>query len=504
MASSSKPVAVHYALVVFVLISIVCGLGWLLAYKGTNGLAEVERKAREETKRAEEQTRIVRGLQADIQFIKELLNSHYSEIGSESTPGTVLWDIRQHIKTAGGDERDTYNGIILKLAELKRNAALSRDKLQEQLETERLEFQRQVEELNARLGVETTARETANRDKTAADISYHETATKRDAEIVELRKTMAAAREHAEQEQAAAEEMIRKLDRRIANLKIINDRLTVELEQKSSPSFEQANGEIRLVDHISKRVWVSLGKADGLKPRATFSVYQKPHSGVGHGTDRGQFGPKDLKGAIEITRVVNSNLSEGRIVGENIFRPISRGDSIYSPIWSSGRGEAYSLVGIMDVDGDGKDDRDLLVVQIRSAGGVVDNDVDGNGVLRVNGVVSTDGKPRITDKTKYVVIGKLPEVSRSADPKVTAISQKVLGLRKDLEDAARERGVTIISLSNFLNCIGYVPQRRLVAPGDNPRPKANPNPSANPKSPAPPAAKSQNSKNAAGVKIFRQ
>jgi len=33
MAASSKPTGVHYALVVFVLISIICGLGWLLAYK---------------------------------------------------------------------------------------------------------------------------------------------------------------------------------------------------------------------------------------------------------------------------------------------------------------------------------------------------------------------------------------------------------------------------------------------------------------------------------------
>ena len=37
------------------------------------------------------------------------------------------------------------------------------------------------------------------------------------------------------------------------------------------------------------------------------------------------------------------------------------------------------------------------------------------------------------------------------------------------EDAARERGVHVISLSNFLNYIGYVPQRRLVVPGNNSR-----------------------------------
>ena len=45
-SSSSKPTGVHYALVVFVLISIVCGLGWLLAYKGANSISELERQSR--------------------------------------------------------------------------------------------------------------------------------------------------------------------------------------------------------------------------------------------------------------------------------------------------------------------------------------------------------------------------------------------------------------------------------------------------------------------------
>jgi hypothetical protein len=58
-------------------------------------------------------------------------------------------------------------------------------------------------------------------------------------------------------------------------------RLTAELDQKTSPIFDKPNGEVRFVDHVAKRVWVNLGKADSLKPRTTFSVYQKQHSGVG-------------------------------------------------------------------------------------------------------------------------------------------------------------------------------------------------------------------------------
>src|SRR5262249_38051211 len=274
-------------------------------------------------------------------------------------------------------------------------------------------------------------------------------------------------------------------------------------DQKSSPIVERANGEVRWVDHVAKRVWISLGKADGLKPQTTFSVYQKARSGVGHATE-GQYGPQDIKGSIEITRVVKSDLSEARIVGENIYRPIARGDAIYSPLWSSARGEAYSLVGIMDVDGDGKDDRDLLVAQIRTAGGLVDNDVDGNGVLRVHGVVPADGKPRITEKTKYIVVGKLPEANpRTADPAEMARVQTILGLRKELEDAARERGVHVLSLGDFLTYIGYVPRRRLTAPGNSAPVKQKSN-----TAPAPGGAANSGNRpkpaGAPGVKIFRQ
>src|SRR4029077_13648607 len=99
MASTSKPTGVHYALVVFVLISIVCGLGWLLAYKGANSISELERRAMDEKKKADEQTKIAGALLDDLHRIKDLLNSKFTHVGDPSIPNTVLWDMKQHIKT---------------------------------------------------------------------------------------------------------------------------------------------------------------------------------------------------------------------------------------------------------------------------------------------------------------------------------------------------------------------------------------------------------------------
>ena len=123
----------------------------------------------------------------------------------------------------------------------------------------------------------------------------------------------------------AAQKKIKDHEQRVASLTVINKKLTGELDEKTRVSFEVPDGEVRWVDHLGKRVWISLGEADGLKPRTTFSVYKKSHSGVGRGTEKGQIGGEDIKGAIEITRVLEPNLSEARIVEEDIYAPIAKG-----------------------------------------------------------------------------------------------------------------------------------------------------------------------------------
>jgi hypothetical protein len=468
MAASSKPTGVHYALVVFVLISIVCGLGWLLAYKGANSISELEAKAKEEKRKADEQNKVAGELVDDLNRIKDLLNSKFESVGDGSNPNTVAGDIKQHIRQYGeGGVDETYNGIIVKLAELKRNMSVARDKLNEELIQEQARFKQQIDELNARLMAEKTARDSADKAKNDADNDHQEKIKKRDEDIAEQKKSIIAMQQQFDEDIAAAQKRIKDLDQRVTSLQVINKKLSAELDEKTRVSFEVPDGEVRWVDHVGKRVWVNLGDADGLKPRTTFSVYKKTHSGVGRGTEKGQIGGEDIKGAIEITRILEPNLSEARIVDEDIYAPISKGDPIYSPLWSSGRGEAFSIIGIMDLNGDGRDDRDLLKEAVATAGAVIDNDVDEKGILKVNNQVPDDGKPRITERTKFVVIGKIPEIAETADPDEIATIQKILGLRKELEDAARERGVRVLSLGDFISYIGYVSQRRLFVPGED-------------------------------------
>jgi hypothetical protein len=469
MAASSKPTGVHYALVVFVLISIVCGLGWLLAYKGSNSIGELS------TKRdaAEKALKISEGERdkayAEIKHIKEKLGKVPEDVGADdSNPNTVLGDMQFHIKTYGGGVTDpTYNGMIVKLNTALRDATQARDQLQEKLQIELAQFEQRLNELRGELDAEKKARETSDKGKTDADNTHKEELAKKDADISELRKSYSEAQTELDEYKNSSEKRIKDLDARIVSLVNINKKLSAELDEKTRISFDVPDGQISLVDPNSKKVWINLGDAEGIKPRTTFSVYKKTHSGVGRGTTKGVVGGEDIKGSIEVTRVIEAHLSEARILTEDIYHPMAKGDPIYSPLWSSGHDEAFSVIGVIDLDGDGKDDRDLFNEVVTTAGGTIDNDVNAKGILTVNGKIPDDGKPRMSEKTKFLVIGKIPDLAetRASDPENVTNIMKMYELRKTLEETARERGVRIVSLGDFLSYIGYKAQRRLFVPG---------------------------------------
>jgi len=467
MAASSKPTGVHYALVVFVLISIICGLGWLLAYKGSNSISDLRREA-DAAKDASQKAATALAARVDeIKRLKDKLGAKYEEVGSDdSNPNTVLGDMRQHMTNYGPGLTDpTYNGLIVKQNQALRDAVKARDALQEQLATEMAQFEQALNQVRAEMTTEKTARETADKDKTTADSTHKEELAKKNADLAEYRREFAALQAEYDEYKAGAEKAKKDADTRISNLLTINKKLASELDEKTRTSFDQPDGQIRLVDSNSKKVWISLGEAEGIKPRTTFSVYRKTNSGVGRGTVKGAVGAEDIKGSIEVTRVLEAHLSEARILTEDIYRPMAKGDPIYSPLWSSSHDEAFSVIGIVDLDGDGKDDRDLFREIVSTAGATIDNDVDDKGVLRVNGKL--EDKPKITERTKFLVIGKIPDIAESADAEEIATIQKILGYRKDLQDAATERGVRVVSMGDFLNYIGYKSQRRLFVPGSD-------------------------------------
>jgi hypothetical protein len=145
----------------------------------------------------------------------------------------------------------------------------------------------------------------------------------------------------------------------------------------------------------------------------------------------------DKKGSIEVRRILGPHLSEATILEDDVSQPVMAGDIIYSPIFEKGRPVHFALGGPMDVDGDGKDDFDLVRSLIQLNGGAIDAEVDAMG--KRTGEISMD--------TTYVIIGG------SITEKTGSTLQIEL---TRLQTEGSKAGATIISLDRFLNSVGYV------------------------------------------------
>ena len=155
------------------------------------------------------------------------------------------------------------------------------------------------------------------------------------------------------------------------------------------PSFETPDGKIRWVNPQTGRVYINLGAADGLQPQVTFSVY---------GVDVNNLAREEKKATIEVTRIVNDHLAEARITEDMLSDPVLEGDVIYTPLWNSKSALHFALAGKMDVNGDGRDDRELVRRLITMNNGTIDAE-EYNGELR----------GEMTQHTRYLILGDSPD-----------------------------------------------------------------------------------------------
>ncbi|HEX2474779.1 MAG TPA: hypothetical protein VHK01_08540 [Lacipirellulaceae bacterium] len=222
---------------------------------------------------------------------------------------------------------------------------------------------------------------------------------------------------------------------RIAELELAVKNLTERLKPEID-SFEVADGRISSVNQDGT-VWINLGSADSLRRQVTFSVFDG---------DRHEAEKATKKASIEVTRILGDHMAEARVTSDEPTNPILAGDLIYSQIWQRGRKLRFALAGIIDIDNDGQSDMQLARELIELNGGIVDMYVKEDG--------TTEGQ--ITANTKYLVLGEYPNLATQVD------------LQKPWEDmhrTAQSLGVETITMTDFLNQMGYRPQDRTVQLG---------------------------------------
>jgi hypothetical protein len=206
-----------------------------------------------------------------------------------------------------------------------------------------------------------------------------------------------------------------------------------ELESGGTPS-ENPDGKITLVNQRQRMVWIDVGRADGLQKQVSFSVFDHNENGITSA---------EPKARIEVVGLSGDHMAECRILEDKASNPIVPGDVIHTPTWSPGQRIRFAIAGIMDVDGDGKDDYDLVRNLITLNGGVIDAELKPDGT-RVG---------EITASTRYFVIGKQPDETSSE----AARSQYI----KMYEETQR-LGIDQLPLAKLLTMMGWKPEERTV------------------------------------------
>jgi hypothetical protein len=234
------------------------------------------------------------------------------------------------------------------------------------------------------------------------------------------------------------------------------EKLRRQLEAFQNPKVEQfqvqdtPRGRILQMDPTRVLPTIDIGATHNVKPNLTFSI-------VGQGLDGRP--TREVKGSLEVIRVYD-NYSQARITNERDrdHNPIRKGDFLFNPSWSPSQQQHVAIAGLIDLDGDGRDDLPEFMRQLARQGIVVDAHLD-----------PKEGKVKgeIQRTTDYLVLGDMPEVTQGAlrteDPR-TKERMNLADQMNEMQKEAVKKAVPIISMRRFMALTGIQPPRGTQRP----------------------------------------
>jgi hypothetical protein len=470
MASSKQSVGLQITIAIFGLLFVI---STAIAYMQYRELADNQSRFNDANDQKNTADGQVRELIADIDELKARMGTSFPEVGRGAEgPNTALGAAQEILIKA----RDSYGLPTLNLAAAIEHLEQRIDQLDQDLQTRQGELQTAnatIAQLRGQyqgmVDTERQARVAAEADREQVVKSAKESDDRKQKLIDALNDKYNNLRVEHDDAVAAFETERKKLVSDSDQLVKRVDDLREKLKTITRVSFERPDGVVRWVNNSLGLVWLNLGAQDGLKVRTTFSVYTKGHHGVARGAE-------DIKGQIEVTRIVDAHTAEARILDDDIFDPIAKDDPIYTPLWSPGRREKFAIVGRVDLDQDGILDRDQFRDLVADSGATLNTEVTDDGVrIRYlefpnKWVEWTDGEAELDSDTKYLIKADIPDpaLALQDDEKEKRVA---IGANLDkLREETRRLGIEEINLSDFLSYIGYKPQRRIYVPGVADRP----------------------------------
>jgi hypothetical protein len=293
---------------------------------------------------------------------------------------------------------------------------------------------------------------------TAADIGTAEAARKAKADQVEQitnenTQTLATLRARLEELQAENQELATsknelegksRTDQANAATKIRELQMEItslhEKLSKSEDILDSPDGRVVTVDNARGEVRVNLTRDMGVRPRMRMSIFDKSAPGI----------PSDkVKATIEITQVGSDGSNAKVIDQKSLGEPIMPGDIVYSAAWSPNEPERFALVGKIDLNRDGVDDREDVKRMIEAAGGIVVYDLPPAKVGQESGKLS----PRLA----WYIVDELDPI-RAVTSKPAPPSEGDLRFEKrksDIISEARLYGVRPLPLERLAAYLGY-------------------------------------------------
>ncbi len=188
----------------------------------------------------------------------------------------------------------------------------------------------------------------------------------------------------------------------------------------------EPDGRVVRANNVQRVVWISLGRRHGVQPGMTFNVWPSTASVA---LDK-------PKASIVVSRVIDRSLSEARIVAADPRHPIVDGDLICNAAFDPDRPTTFVLAGVIDIDGDGKDDRAIVRNCIKRSGGKIVAELLPDGTVQ--------GEVRA--EVRYFVRGEAAGAVRMA--------------RDRLEAEARDFGAYVLTVDKLIDLLGLPRVRR--------------------------------------------
>jgi hypothetical protein len=200
-----------------------------------------------------------------------------------------------------------------------------------------------------------------------------------------------------------------------------------QLLRRQQPS-ELPGGYVIAIDDARQEVVVNITGLQGARSRMKMAVFDALSPRIPN---------EKLKGTIVLTRVGEESSTARVLKTSASLGAIRIGDMIFSPAWSPGAPTRFALIGKIDVNRDGNDDRDELKRVIEEAGGVIEFDLPPPDVGKEIGVLT----PRID---WYVTDDRTPSPRGPLSERIGEVIKE-----------ARLDGIRPMSIERLLALLGH-------------------------------------------------